>query len=130
MLDERGMQHYTGPFHFARHVAVYFNCSYGNFWIGNINPHDCKPIARLHTLDAYMKDFVFQKNIQTREELVTNVTVVVTLTHKSQKSVAVNVFFPKEIASAKLMIGSHLEIHSPKQLHYVSKQVKHSYVVT
>jgi hypothetical protein len=128
--DKRRLQHYTGPSHFTRHVAAYFNCSYGNFWIGNINPHDCNPFARLHTLDAYMKDFVCPKNIQTRDELVTSVTGVVAVTHKSHKCVAVNVLFPKEIASAKPMIGSHLEIHLPKQLHFVAKYVKHSYVVT
>jgi hypothetical protein len=77
-----------------------------------------------------MKDFVRQKNIQTRDKLVTSVTDVVALTRKSHKLVAVNVLFPKEIASAKPMIGSHLEMHSPKQLRYVAKYVKHSYVVT
>jgi len=31
------------------------------------------PFARLHKLDAYVMDFECQKNIQTRDELVTRV---------------------------------------------------------
>jgi Arc/MetJ family transcription regulator len=77
--------------------------------------------VRLHTLDAYIKDYVCQKNIQTRDELVTRAIDVAALTRKSHKRVAVNVLFPNEVASAKPMIGSHLEMHLPKQLRSVAK---------
>ena len=70
-----------------------------------------------------MKDYAYQKNIQTWDELVTRAIDVAALTRKSHKRVAVNVLFPKKIASAKPMIGSHLEMHSPKQLRSVAKLV-------
>jgi len=102
-----GLQHYTGPSHVIRHVAVYVNCSYGNFWIGHINLHVCDPICQTPHLDAYMKYFVYQKYIQTRDEILTSFTDVAALTRKSHKRVAVNVLLPKEIAPSKPMIRSH-----------------------
>jgi hypothetical protein len=60
-----------------------------------------------------MNDFVCQKNKQTRDELLTSVMDVAALTHKSHKRMAIVVLLPKDIASAKSMIGSHLATHSP-----------------
>ena len=84
------------------------NAAMGIFVLAHISPHDLQPsLPDSTTLGAYMMDFVCQKNIQTRrDELVTSVIDVAALTRSSQKRVAVNMLFPKEIASAKPMIGN------------------------